>query len=139
MNYDFTSSVLVICWCLAPLLGCHSDSASVSNLSSSGWLSPCSPPVFLRPLLGFSSHLAGFLLRQHYSQMINNLENSSEPGDGLIPVEKEQLGGQKERKGPLEALYPQQANAIPHLDHCWDVQNSFPYRHLSSWGHVTIS
>lgn len=89
MNYDFKSSVLVIRWCLAPLLGCHSYSAAVSTLSSSGWLLSCSLPVFLRPLMVFSSHLAGFLLRQHCSQMINNLENSSEPDDGLILVEKE--------------------------------------------------
>lgn len=92
-------SVLVKCQSLTPLLGCLSDSAAVSVLSSSGWLSRCPSPGFFCPLLGFSSHLAGFLLKQHCSQVINNLEDGSEYSDGLIPVEKELLGGQMPWKG----------------------------------------
>lgn len=93
----FNLPVLVQCWPPAPLSGCLSDAAAVSVLSSAGWLAHCSPQ-FLFCLLVSSSHLGGFLLRQHCSQMINNLENGSEARDGLIPVEKEYLGGEMKRK-----------------------------------------
>lgn len=117
-------TVLFKCQSLAPLLRCLSDSAAVSVLSSSGWLSHCPSPVFFCPLLVFSSHLAGFLLRQHCSQMINNLENGSESGDGLIPVEKEQLGGQMPWKGNDHwKLFTQiWANFLPNQGHCLDIQ-----------------
>lgn len=38
--YAHLLSVLVKCQSLPPLLGCLSDSAAVSVLNSSGWLSP---------------------------------------------------------------------------------------------------
>lgn len=111
---------------LAPLLRCLSDSAAVSILSSSGSLSHCPSPVFFCPLSDFSSHLAGFLLRQHCSQMINNLENDSESGDGLIPVEKELLGGQMPWKGNDHwKLYTQiWANFLPNWGHPGVYRNS---------------
>lgn len=119
-------TVLFKCQSLAPLLRCLSDSVAVSVLSSAGWLSHCPSPVFFFfcPLSVFSSHLAGFLLRQHCSQMINNLENGSESGDGLIPVEKEQLGGQMPWKGnnhwkPFTQIW---ADFLPNRSNCLDIQ-----------------
>lgn len=77
--------------------------------------------VVFCPLLVFSSHLAGFLLRQHCSQMINNLENGSESADGLIPVEKENNREPRWKGNDHWKLFTHiWANFIPHLDHCSD-------------------
>lgn len=103
-------------------------------------LSHRSPPVFFCPFLVFSSHLARFLLRQHYSQMINNLENGSESGDGLISVEKKLLGSQMPWKGnDHRLLFPQiWANFIPDLDHCLVIQNLLSHCNTSAGSVVSL-